>query len=44
MYVELEPSHESGVFLSVMNSTGWVKIVANDMVAGILMLLVCYLP
>jgi len=35
MYVEPQPSHESGVFLSIMKATGWVKIVLNDMVAVI---------
>ena len=35
MHVELEPSHESGAYLSIMNDTGWVKIVLNDMVAVI---------
>jgi hypothetical protein len=38
------PSHESGVFLSTMNDTGWVKIVLNDMLVVSSMLVVCYLP
>jgi hypothetical protein len=39
-------SHESGVFLSTMNGTGWVKIVLilNHMRVVSSMLVVCYLP